>query len=135
MISPIIQTLLDRMEKFPEEFFDEHSSITKYGFDDLIDGSRWEGVTGSINNNDRYLVFTPEEVHAYKTKLAEILRKKFEEDVCKELVGREQQEGFVQRQMELPGVMTVKQMTSEALKVLESELFKQTGQIVVKNHT
>lgn len=139
MISPTIQTLLDRMEKFPEEFFDELSAITKYGFDDLIDGSRWEGVTGSILNNDRYLVFTPEEVAAYKSKLAEILRKKFEEDVCKELVGGEQREGFVQRQMELPGIptklLTVKEITNEALKILEQGMFNQTRQIKIKDHT
>lgn len=97
-ISPTIQTLLDRMDKFPEEFVDVHSSATKYGFDGITDGSRWEGVTDSIVNGGNYEVFTPEEIHAYKSKLAEILRKKLDEDICRELVSHEKNP----RQMELP---------------------------------
>jgi hypothetical protein len=97
-VSPTVQILLDRMDKFPEEFIDPESNMVHHGIDDCIRGSRWQGITESIFTGHTYHVFTAEEVNAYRTKLAGILRKKFEEDVCKGLVKFEEDP----RQMELP---------------------------------
>ena len=119
-VSPTIQTLLDRMDKFPEEFIDPEADMVHHGIEDCIRGSRWQGITESVFTGHTYHVFTAEEVNAYRTKLAGILRKKFEEDVCKGLVKFEEDP----RQMELPGMLTTQQVTREALKVLEQSLDK-----------
>lgn len=130
MISDFMQTLLDRMDKFPEEFIDVHDDLTRYNYRRAIEDTRWAGITNSMfysgGESYEFNMFTEAEQAAYFAKLRGILRKKLEQDICSELVSD-------QRQMELPGIptkpLTTKQITSEALKVLEKELFKQTPQI------
>lgn len=130
MISDFMQTLLDRMDKFPEEFVDVSTDLTRYGYTRAIEDTRWVGITNSMFYSGgepyQFNMFTEAEQAAYFAKLRGILRKKLEQDICSELVSD-------QRQMELPGIpartLTLQQMTSEALKVLEKELFKQTPQI------
>ena len=130
MISDFMQTLLDRMDKFPEEFIDAHDDLTRYSFTRAIEDTRWSGITNSMfySGGERYQfnLFTEEEQTAYFAKLRGILRKKLEQDICSALMEDT-------RQMELPGIsartLTTQQMTNEALKVLEKELSKQTPQI------
>lgn len=102
MISPTVQTLLDRMDKFPEEFTDAMSDLTESTMWASIDYTRWGGVSKAMlehRTNDVGLnIFTPEEVNAYVGKLSKLMRKKMEEDVCAKLVKFEED----QRQMTLP---------------------------------
>lgn len=99
MISDFMQTLLDRMDKFPEEFVDPHADLTNHCYTRAVDEVRWGGVTRSMlyyNEAERaFSIFTEEEQTAYFTKLRGILRKKLEQDICSALVSD-------QRQMELP---------------------------------
>lgn len=130
MISDFMQTLLDRMDKFPEEFVDAHIDLTRYDYTRAIEPGRWSGITNSIfisgGGTFKFNMFTEEEQTAYSAKLRGILRKKLEQDICSALMEDS-------RQMELPGIsartLTTQQMTNEALKVLEKELSKQTPQI------
>lgn len=90
MISPTVQTLLDRMDKFPEEFTDATSDLTESTTWASIDYTRWGGVSKTMlehHTNDVGLnIFTSEEVNAYVGKLSKLMRKKMEEDVCAKLV-------------------------------------------------
>lgn len=99
MISDFMQTLLDRMDKFPEEFIDAHDDLTKYSFTRAIEDTRWSGITNSMfySGGERYQfnLFTEEEQTAYFAKLRDILRKKLEQDICSALMEDS-------RQMELP---------------------------------
>ena len=102
MISPIVQTLLDRMDKFPEEFTANDCDLSEATVWGTVDYTRWAGVsktmiehrTGEIGVE----VFSPDEVDAYITKLSKIMRKKMEEDICAKLVKFEKDP----RQGELP---------------------------------
>ncbi len=86
-ISKSIAVLLDRMDKFPDEFVDVEVSCIDYPIDNLLGASRWGHVTEAILcSNERLKVFTAEECITYRDKLATMLRKKYEEDICKELV-------------------------------------------------
>ena len=130
MISDFMQTLLDRMDKFPEEFIDVTADLSGHCYTRATEYVRWEGITKSMlyyNEAERaFSIFTEEEQAAYFSKLRGLLRKKLEQDICSALMEDS-------RQMELPGIsartLTTQQMTNEALKVLEKELFKQTPQI------
>lgn len=99
MISDFIQTLLDRMDKFPEEFVDAYADLTDHCYTRAVDEVRWGGVTRSMlypnMNGVKFSIFTDEEQTAYCSKLRTILRKKLEQDICSALVSD-------QRQMELP---------------------------------
>ena len=86
-VSKSVAVLLDRMDKFPDEFIDIEVSCVDYPIYDLLDASRWGHVTKAVlQSNERLKVFTAEECITYRDKLAGILRKKYEEDICKELV-------------------------------------------------
>lgn len=99
MISDFMQTLLDRMDKFPEEFIDAYTDLTDDCYTRSVDEARWSGVTKSMlypnMNGVKFSIFTDEEQAAYCSKLRDILRKKLEQDICSALVSD-------QRQMELP---------------------------------
>lgn len=99
MISDFMQTLLDRMDKFPEEFIDAHADLTDHCYTRAVDEARWGGVTRSMLYDSahgvKFSIFTDEEQAAYCSKLRAILRKKLEQDICSALVSD-------QRQMELP---------------------------------
>lgn len=93
MISESIKTLLDRMDKFPEEFIDHRSDLTSEDLSNAIGHTRWEGITYTMlrqMNMETPKLFTPEEIEAYMAKIAPIYRKKLEEDICKALVRYEQ---------------------------------------------
>jgi hypothetical protein len=99
MISDFMQTLLDRMDKFPEEFIDVHIDLSQFSYTRAIEGTRWSGITNSMfycgGESYQFNMFTEEEQTAYFSKLRGILRRKLEQDICSELVSD-------QRQMELP---------------------------------
>ena len=116
-ISDTIKTLLDRMDKFPNEFINSDTDVTDYGIDHAVDGSRWEGVTEAIISDNKYNVFTAEEINAYRDKLAMILRKKFDEDVCRTLVGFERKED--PRQQELSFGIQLEEQIQQRLQRVE----------------
>lgn len=99
MISDFMQTLLDRMDKFPEEFIDVSTDLTQHDYTRAIEHGRWSGITNSMffsgGGTYKFDFFTDEEQAAYCSKLRAILRKKLEQDICSALVSD-------QRQMELP---------------------------------
>lgn len=103
-ISPGMATLLDRMDKFPEEFIDQQSDLTVQALGNSIRDTRWEGITytmlGQISGKTPPL-YTQEEVDAYMGKITPIYRKKLEEDICKALVDRGNPPRTYE-QMELP---------------------------------
>lgn len=103
-ISPAIATLLDRMDKFPDEFIDQQSDLTVEALGNSIRHTRWEGITftmlGQISGKTPPL-YTPEEVEAYMSRITPIYRKKLEEDICKALV-EHKNAPRTHEQMELP---------------------------------
>lgn len=134
-ISPAVTALLERMDTNPEEFLDMEYSYVKHGVSQMIHDTRWEQVTWTMLGDGvkALTVFTPEEVEAYATKISSVLRRKLEEDICKELLKPQKEP----EQMELfpnqssfpprarPGsIITAKQVTAEALKILSDELDK-----------
>jgi hypothetical protein len=74
--------------------------------------------------DDDHNVFTNEERECYLARLRAIIRAKFDEDVCRALLEAQERKEFYAKQMELPGMLTTQQVTSEALKVLEQSLDK-----------
>lgn len=99
MISDFMQTLLDRMDKFPEEFVDARTDLARHSCAQAIEHTRWGGIAKSMLfpnvSGVAFSVFTEAEQAAYFAKLCGILRKKLEQDICSELV-------LDQQQMELP---------------------------------
>lgn len=106
MISQTIQTLLDRMDKFPEEFIDTDVGANYAPVEDMVEDTRWGGVTISIANQAQgrclYNLYTPEEVSAYMDKFTELIRKKVDEDICASIVRFDAQREEKTKQMELP---------------------------------
>jgi hypothetical protein len=134
-VSKMVQMLLDRMDKFPDEFVSPCYSATKQYSRDLIEDARWGYVSIAILDTAAQSqgLFTAEECNAYRDKIMKILRKKYEADVCEELVRPTEQEQADPRQGQLWQTQTVgssntsitaNQITSEALKILEQELYK-----------
>lgn len=87
-ISQMVQMLLDRMDKFPDEFVSPYCSATKQYDRDLIEDARWGYISNAILYASAHSqgLFTAEEHNAYRDKIMKILRKKYEADVCEELV-------------------------------------------------
>ena len=119
MISDFMQTLLDRMDKFPEEFVDAHIDLTRYDYTRAIEPGRWSGITNSIfisgGGTFKFSMFTEEEQTAYSAKLRGILRKKLEQDICSALMEDS-------RQMELPfySESIAAQLEAAALKIKQN---------------
>lgn len=139
-----VTALLERMDTHPEEFICEGFSYVRYGLGQVINDTRWENVTWNMmgDGNKALTIFTPEEVDAYTTKLGGIIRQKFEEDVCKELLNPhepEQMELFPNQSSFPPrsrtGAVTAQQITNEALKILSDELDKGRTKLVMKDPT
>jgi hypothetical protein len=125
MISKAVQTLLDRMNEFPNEFVDSEFNMANDTFCTVWERTRWAGATKQMLEDDDHNVFTNEERECYLARLRAIIRAKFDEDVCRALLEIKEKYEFMQKQMELPGMLTTQQVTREALKVLEQELNKQ----------
>ena len=87
-VSKMVQMLLDRMDKFPDEFVSPHCSAAKQYDRDLIEDARWGYISTAIlyASPHNQGLFTAEEHNAYRDKIMKILRKKYEADVCEELV-------------------------------------------------
>ena len=104
MISPVIQTLLDRMDKFPKEFVDDNVGTDYVEPRDMIEDTKWYAVSDTMisqaNKETSFKIFTPEEVNAYVEKLTVLMRRKFEEGICSELVRFEEKKNS--KQLELP---------------------------------
>lgn len=119
MISDFMQTLLDRMDKFPEEFVDAYADLTDHCYTRAVEEARWGGVTRSMLYDNapgaKFNMFTEEEQAAYSTKLRAILRKKLEQDICSALMEDK-------RQMELPfySESITAQLEAAALKIKQN---------------
>jgi hypothetical protein len=143
-ISPTITVLLERMDTNPDEFAHHLRHMTSNTFSEIVYGSRWSSITESIlEQNDRYKVFTAEEVNAYRDKLAGLFRKRLEEDVCQELLNPhkepEQMELFPNQSSFPPrgrtGAVTAQQITTEALKILNGEIGKNRTKEIMDDPT
>lgn len=145
-ISPAVTALLERMDTNPEEFIDAEYSYVKHGIGALINDTRWENITWTMmgDGNKSLPIFNPEETDAYITKLGGIVRHKLEEDVCKELLKPqkepEQMELFPNQSSFPPrnrpsSVLTAKQVTAEAMKILSDELDKGRTKLVMDDPT
>lgn len=145
-ISPAVTALLERMDTNPEEFIDGEYSYVKHGVGSLINDTRWENVTWTMlgDGSKALTIFTPEETNAYITKLSAMMRRKLEEDVCQELLkpqrNPEQMELFPNQSSFPPrarpgSIITAKQVTAEALKILSDELDKGRTKLVMDDPT
>ena len=145
-ISPAVTALLERMDTNPEEFIDAEYNYIKHGISALVNDTRWENITWTMmgDANKTLTIFTPEETNTYITKLSGMIRRKLEEDVCKELLKPQKEP----EQMELfpnqssfpprarPGsIITAKQVTAEAMKILSDELDKGRTKLVMDDPT
>jgi hypothetical protein len=140
-VSKMVQMLLDRMDKFPEEFVSPAYSAVKQYSRDLIEDARWGYVSIAILDTAAQSqgLFTAEECNAYRSKIMKIMRNKYEADVCEELVRpAKEEEQADPRQGQLwqtphigsstgaiaGGPLTMAGITRDALKILEDEMFK-----------
>ena len=102
MISKAVQTLLDRMNEFPNEFVDPEFNMANDTFCTVWERTRWAGATKQMLEDDDHNVFTNEERECYLMRLRAIVRAKFDEDVCRALLEIKEKHEFMQKQMELP---------------------------------
>ena len=126
-----IKALIERMGQAPGEFVVEGSTQR----------TRWEHITQGIydENNSKPLIFTQEEIDAYLAGLSKIIRTQIEEQICIEILNPlrpdrgEQLELFPAQSAYPPGSirsmtagnsLTHQEITREALKILEDELYK-----------
>jgi hypothetical protein len=120
----VIAALIERMGQAPGEFAIEGSSRN----------TRWAHITDCIyeESKTRPCVFTQEEIDAYLTGLGKVVRAQIEEQICIEILNPlrpdrgEQLELFPAQSAYPPGgkPLTIKQITADALKILEDELYK-----------
>jgi len=61
MISKAVQTLLDRMNEFPNEFVDSEFNMANDTFCTVWERTRWAGATKQMLEDDDHNVFTNEE--------------------------------------------------------------------------
>lgn len=118
-----IDALIERMGQAPQEFVEDGNTR----------GTRWEHITDAIyeENKTKPCVFTQEEIDAYMEGIVKLIRAQLEEQICIEILNPlrpdrgEQMELFPAQTAYPPGrPMTVKQITADALKILEQELEK-----------
>jgi len=118
-----IKALIERMGQAPQEFAHEGSSKR----------TRWAHITDAIyeESKTKPCVFTQEEIDAYMEGIVKIIRAQLEEQICIEILNPlrpdrgEQMELFPAQTAYPPGrPVTVKQITADALKILEQELEK-----------
>jgi len=138
-----VKALLERMDTHSEEFVNDDFSCIPHGFGNMVNETRWEHVTWAMSGDlHKFDVFTPEERESYLTKIGVLMRQKFEEDVCKELLKPnepEQLELFPNQSSFPPrgrtSAVTVQQITNEALKILSDELDKGKTKLVMNDPT
>jgi hypothetical protein len=130
-VSKMVQMLLDRMDKFPDEFVNAHGSPLMHSVNQVLMDVRWETINAAMLSSvvDTRGLFTAEEVNAYRSKIMAILRKRYEEAICEELVNPRQEQGELFGAIAGGGAggttpLTVNQITNEALKIIEQELYK-----------
>lgn len=119
-----VTALIERMEQAPHEFAKDGN--TRH--------TRWGHITDQIYKEDttKPHVFTREEIDAYLAGLSKIVRAQLEELICIEILNPlrpdrgEQLELFPAQSGYPPGgkPLTMKQITADALKILEQELNK-----------
>lgn len=140
-----VTALLERMDTHPEEFVNDDFSCIPHGFGNMINETRWEHVTWAMSGDlYKFNVFAPEERESYLIKLGVLMRQKFEEDVCKELLKPhkepEQMELFPNQSSFPPrkrpnNVLTSQAVLAESLKILNDELDKGRTKLVMKDPT
>ena len=139
-----VKALLERMDTHPEEFISDDYSCTAQTFGNMFNETRWEYVSWAMSGDvSKFGMFTPEEHAAYLTKLGVLMRQKFEEDVCEELLNPhkepEQMELFPNQSSFPPrgrtGAVTAQQITTEALKILNAEIGKNKTKAVTNDTT
>jgi hypothetical protein len=126
------------MDTHPEEFVNDDFSCIPHGFGNMINETRWENVSWAMSGDiHKFELFTPEERESYLTKIGALMRQKFEEDVCKELLKPnepEQLELFPNQSSFPPrgrtSGITVQQITNEALKILNDEVEGRTKAVM-----
>ena len=120
-----IKALIERMGQAPGEFVVEGSTQR----------TRWEHITQGIydENNSKPLIFTQEEIDAYLAALSKIIRTQIEEQICIEVLNplrpdRGEQLELFPAQSAYPPMqakpLTQQDITREALKILEQEMYK-----------
>jgi hypothetical protein len=120
MISKAVQTLLDRMNEFPNEFVDSEFNMTNDTFCAVWERTRWAGATKQMLEDINHNVFTNEERECYLARLRAIIRAKFDEDVCRALLEIQERVEFQARQLELPfGPADIKTFTQWKLDRLK----------------
>lgn len=141
-----IKALLERIDTHPEEFINEDFSCISHGYNTMLNETRWEHVSwGMAGDLYKFGVFTPEEREAYLIKVGVLMRQKFEEDVCKELLKPdepEQMELFPNQSSFPPrsrtksnSIITSTTMLNEALKILNDEVDKTAAKVVMEDPT
>jgi hypothetical protein len=139
-----VKALLERMDTCPEEFVNDDFSCIPHGFGNMINETRWENVSWAMSGDlHKFDVFTPEERESYLTKIGALMRQKFEEDVCKELLKPnepEQLELFPNQSSFPPrkrpnSVLTSQAVLTESLKILNDELDKGRTKAVMDDPT
>ena len=141
-----VKALLERMDTHPEEFVNDDFSCIPHGFGNMVNETRWEHVTWAMSGDlHKFEVFTPEERESYLTKIGALMRQKFEEDVCKELLKPNEpeqlelfpnQSSFPPRSRTKPNsIITSTTMLNEALKILNDEVDKTAAKVVMEDPT
>lgn len=91
-ISDTMRMLLERMDKFPDEFVNSGRSIANYSIDDLYADTRWDSISAAIMGsrysaqNAIHSIFTAEEINAYRDKMGKLIRKQIDESICTEIL-------------------------------------------------
>ncbi len=91
-VSDTMRMLLERMDKFPNEFVNPGRTIANYAIDDLYADTRWDSISAVIMGsrfsaqNSIHSIFTAEEVNAYRDKMGKLIRKQVDECICSELL-------------------------------------------------
>lgn len=91
-VSDTMRMLLERMDKFPDEFVNSGRSVASYSIDDLYADTRWDSISVAImgsrysSQHTVHSIFTAEEVNAYRDKMGKLIRKQVDECICSELL-------------------------------------------------
>lgn len=104
-ISDTMRMLLERMDKFPDEFVNSGRSIANYSIDDLYADTRWDSISAAIMGsrysaqNAIHSIFTAEEINAYRDKMGKLIRKQIDESICTEILNPLREGYDMQRDM------------------------------------
>lgn len=105
-VSDTMRMLLERMDKFPNEFVNPGRTVADYSIDDLYSDTRWDSISVVImgsrysSQGTVHSIFTAEEVNAYREKMGKLIRKQVDECICTELLNPLRDDGSgMQRDM------------------------------------